>query len=225
MRWVRANGYHRGINLRPCSGLYAITRDSKRDGPGLATQVAAAITGGARIIQYRDKLGDHRQRRAAALALLELCRHANTALIINDDVELAAEVGADGVHIGREDASLTAARARLGPQAIIGVSCYNQMHLALHAQSAGADYVAFGSFFASPTKPAAVRASPELLQQARPQIRLPIVAVGGITPENGSALIAAGADMLAVISGIFGKPDIATAARAYSRLFRENPVT
>jgi len=211
--------------LRRPTGLYAITQDSERDIFDLRAQVAAAIAGGARMVQYRDKSVDHRQRRLAAQVLLELCRNNDTALIVNDDVELAAEVRADGVHIGWEDAPLRAARARLGPRSIIGVSCYNQLRLALAAQSGGADYVAFGSFFTSLTKPLAAQATLELLRRARPQITLPIVAIGGITPENGGALIAAGADMLAAISGVFGQPDIAAAARAYSRLFPEDSAT
>jgi thiamine-phosphate pyrophosphorylase len=211
--------------LRRPIGLYAITLDSEGDIFRLRAQVGAAISGGARIIQYRDKSVDHRHRRQAANVLRGLCRSTDTALIINDDVELAAEVGADGVHIGCEDAPLRAARAQLGPRSIIGVSCYNELHLALAAQSGGADYVAFGSFFTSPTKPSTVQAAPELLHRARPQITLPIVAIGGITPENGGTLIAAGADMLAAISGVFGQPDIAAAARAYSRLFPEDSAT
>jgi thiamine-phosphate pyrophosphorylase len=140
-------------------------------------------------------------------------------LLVNDDVELAAAVEADGVHLGRDDPAIERARARLGKSALIGVSCYNQLARALDAETRGADYVAFGSFFPSPTKPGAVRASLDLLQEARARLRVPIVAIGGITPENGASLIAAGADLLAVIDGVFNRTDIRAAAARYTQLF------
>lgn len=195
-------------------GLYAITPDQID-----ATAVASAIAGGARMIQYRDKTPDPARHLDRALALVAACRAAGVPLIINDDPALAAAVGADGVHLGREDGAIAAARDLLGPGAVIGVSCYDRLDLAQAAQAQGADYVAFGSFFPSSTKPGAVRADPDLLRRARRCIRLPLVAIGGITPENGAALIAAGADLLAVVSGVFGGPDPAAAARAYARLF------
>jgi thiamine-phosphate pyrophosphorylase len=203
-------------------GLYAIT--SGNSTPGLlARQVELAIAGGARVIQYRDKASlraiDRERRLAEARALCTACHSAGIPLIINDDVGLAAAVAADGVHLGRDDISPEEARRLLGPSAIIGVSCYDGLDLAEAAQAAGADYVAFGSFFPSSTKPLAVRAGLDLLRRARQSIRLPLVAIGGITPENGAALIAAGADLLAVVSGIFGGPDPGSAARAYSQLF------
>jgi len=200
-------------------GLYAITAGDTVTTLGLTEQVARAIAGGARVIQYRDKSGDPIKRLAEATALCSLCRTHGVPLLINDDVELAARVGAAGVHLGRDDADVAEARARLGSDAIIGVSCYNQFELAEHAAAAGADYVAFGSFFPSPTKPQAVPADPALLQRARSELHLPAVAIGGITPENGRALIAAGAAMLAVISGVFGATDIQAAARRYADLF------
>ena len=140
-------------------------------------------------------------------------------LIVNDDVALAAAVEAAGVHLGHNDAAPAAARDLLGPRAIIGVSCYNRLDLALAARDQGADYVAFGSFFPSSTKPLAVRADIDLLRRARRELRLPLVAIGGITPENGAVLVGAGADMLAVVTGVFGAPDPQAAARAYARLF------
>ena len=141
-------------------------------------------------------------------------------VIINDHVELAFAVGADGVHLGQDDGSIGAARARLGPDAIIGVSCYASLTKARTAAAEGADYLAFGSFFPSQTKPHAVRAGLEVLQVAR-GLGKPLVAIGGILPENGGPLIAAGAQALAVVDGVFGQADIANAARAYQHLFEE----
>lgn len=208
-------------NLR---GLYAITPAAPNPRMPLVRQVALAIAGGARVIQYRDKSENdpvpaQGRRLAQAQALLAVCRAAGVPLIINDDPALAAAVGSDGVHLGREDLAPTEARRLLGPGAIIGVSCYDRLDLAEAAQAAGADYVAFGSFFPSSTKPLAVRADLGLLRRARQCIRLPLVAIGGITPENGAAVITAGADLLAVISGVFGEPDPLAAARKYARLF------
>jgi thiamine-phosphate pyrophosphorylase len=181
--------------------------------------VEEAIVGGARLIQYRNKGRDAAARLADARGLLAVCRKHGIPLIINDDLELATAVGADGIHLGRDDPDPRQARQRLGPDAIIGVSCYNELERARRAQHAGADYAAFGSFFASATKPRAVPAAPELLRRARRELSLPLVAIGGITPENGGPLIAAGADMLAVVEGVFGQPDIRAAALAYNRLF------
>ena len=206
--------------MRRLRGLYAIT-DSELAADGLVDQVKQAIAGGARIIQYRDKSQEQARRLAEAGTLLGLCTERDVPLIINDDVALAATIGAHGVHLGKDDPALTSARAQLGPEAIIGVSCYNRFELAVEARAAGADYVAFGSFFASDTKPLAVRAAPELLQRTRRELGLPTVAIGGISPENGRALIAAGADMLAVIRGVFAQPDISAAAQAYATLFAE----
>jgi thiamine-phosphate pyrophosphorylase len=205
------------------SGLYAVTPEpsgSTDRGDGrLLEQVAQAIHGGARLVQYRDKGADPERRRDQATTLLALCRSAQVPLVINDDLELAAAIGADGVHLGRDDADPARARERLGPLALIGVSCYERLDLAQRAERAGASYVAFGSFFPSPTKPNAVRPPPSLLGEARRALALPLVAIGGITPQNAGALIAAGADMVAVITGIFAAPDITAAAQAYSRLF------
>lgn len=202
-------------------GLYAITSSETVTAVGLTEQVARSIAGGAAVVQYRDKSGDPIKRLGEADALNRLCREHGVPLLINDDVELAAQVGAAGVHLGRDDAALAEARARLGPEAIIGVSCYNEFALAEHAVSAGADYVAFGSFFPSPTKPEAVTADLGLLERARRELAVPAVAIGGITPENGRALIQAGAAMLAVISGVFGEPDIEAAAGRYAKLFED----
>ncbi|MCU7930363.1 MAG: thiamine phosphate synthase [Candidatus Thiodiazotropha sp. (ex Codakia rugifera)] len=200
-------------------GLYAITDSLLRPSENLQNQVREALLGGARIIQYRDKKRDPQQRLSDATALQQLCREYNALLIINDDVKLAKQSGADGVHLGRDDPSMAIAREALGEKAIIGISCYNRLELARQAAASGADYIAFGRFFASTIKPEAVQAEPELLTDAKNELDLPLVAIGGITPENGAPLIAAGADMLAVVHGIFGQPDIQAASRRLCRLF------
>ncbi|MES9937417.1 MAG: thiamine phosphate synthase [Sedimenticola sp.] len=202
-------------------GLYAITDSTLAANSSIIDQVAQALAGGARVIQYRDKSGDDQKRLAEAGALLTLCRQHHAPLIINDDVELAARIGADGVHLGKDDPDIEAARARLGKQAIIGISCYNKFERASIAQEAGADYIAFGRFFNSTVKPDAVQAQPDLLRRAKRELELPTVAIGGITPENGGALIEAGADMLAVIHGVFGQPDIRAACERFNELFRQ----
>jgi thiamine-phosphate pyrophosphorylase len=200
-------------------GLYAITPDYRHGIDRLRRDVEAALTGGARVIQYRDKSDDSARRRTEALALRELCAAHRVPFIVNDDVELAVAVAADGVHVGRDDGELATARRRLGNQRLVGVSCYNDFDLARQAAAGGADYVAFGSFFASPTKPHAVAATPALLHQARDELGIPVVAIGGISPENGAALVRHGADMLAVISAVFGADDITAAARAFAPCF------
>lgn len=200
-------------------GLYAITDSALVPPPRLVEAVAAAIGGGAAAIQYRDKSDDAARRERESTALLQLCRQRQVPFIINDDLDLAHRVGADGVHLGRDDPPVERARTLLGRGAIIGISCYNDLALARAAAEAGADYVAFGSFFASAVKPQAVRADLELLRAARRELDVPIAAIGGIEPDNGAQLIAAGADLLAVITGVFGQPDIRAAARRYAELF------
>jgi len=204
---------------RTLSGLYAITDSSQEH---LARQVELALKGGVHILQYRDKSSDQTRRLTQAKRLLDLCRKHDAIFIINDDVELAKAIGADGVHLGRDDHDIESARIALGNKAIIGLSCYDQLELAVAAQSAGADYVAFGRFFPSSTKPQAVQAEIELLSAAKSTLRIPIVAIGGITPENGAPLIDAGADMLAVIQGLFAQQDIRTAAEQFHKLFVQN---
>lgn len=204
----------------PLRGLYAITSATLCRAPKLlAPAVEAALTGGARLVQYRDKESDAAQRRATARVLLGLCRDHSALFIVNDDVELALAIGADGVHLGAADLPLREARHRLGGLATIGVSCANVLERALAAQDEGASYVAFGRFFPSTTKPAAPPADLELLRQARARLHVPLCAIGGITPANGRPLIEAGAGMIAAVEGVFGAPDIAGAARAYARLF------
>jgi thiamine-phosphate pyrophosphorylase len=200
-------------------GLYAIT-DSTLIPPGqLLTCVAQAIAGGATVIQYRNKLAPDHERHREAAALATLCNRHTVPLLINDDADLAAAVGASGVHLGKTDAPIRQVRQRLGPEAIIGVSCYNDLGRAIAAAQAGADYVAFGRFFPSRSKPDAVQADVPLLSHARQQLELPIVAIGGITPGNGQSLLAAGANLLAAIHGVFGQPDIRAAAARYADLF------
>ena len=202
----------------PVQGLYVITRETEDSLDDWLAGVAAAIRGGAAVVQYRAKAP--RDPVGEAAALLDLCRSAAIPLIINDDVELAAMIGADGVHLGREDGSLAAARKRLGADAIIGMSCYDSLERALDATAASADYVAFGRFFPSATKPQAPRARLETLQAARDKLTIPLVAIGGITADNGQPLVEAGADLLAVIEGVFsaeGGPE--SAARRFRRLW------
>jgi thiamine-phosphate pyrophosphorylase len=178
-----------------------------------------AIDGGARLIQYRNKNGDPGTRLREANALLSVCHAAEVPLIVNDDLDLAQQIGADGVHLGRDDADPLLARSTLGARAIIGVSCYNCIEAGVHAARIGADYAAFGRFFPSATKPLAAQATLDLLRQARRLISIPIVAIGGITPENGGALISAGADMLAAVDAVFGLTDVRNAAAAIDKLF------
>ena len=197
-------------------GLYLVTPDEP-DGDRLLAQVAPLLAETA-CLQYRNKAADADLRLQQARALRALCAGSGVPLIINDDIELAAAVDADGVHLGEHDAAIDDARARLGATAIIGVSCYDELARAQRAAAAGADYVAFGAFFLSPTKPDARRATPELLRQAE-ALGLQRVAIGGITPENAATVVAAGADLIAVISGVFDAPDPVAAARACRALF------
>ncbi|MGB7290059.1 MAG: thiamine phosphate synthase [Candidatus Macondimonas sp.] len=201
----------------PVRGLYAIT-DGASSPQALAEQVVAWIAGGARMVQYRDKGADAGRRLEEAQALRTVCRAAGVPLLINDDVALALAVGADGVHLGRDDADLRMARARLGPRALIGISAYADLAQALKAVALGADYVAFGRFFPSLTKPNAPPAPVAVLRAARRALSVPVVAIGGITPENARELIAAGADLVAVIGGLAG-PDPQMQAQRYAALF------
>ena len=204
----------------PFEGLYAIT-DSGLHGDDIARQVERAIEGGARVVQYRDKSNDNARRTDEAVAILAVCRRHGVPLLINDDVELAQRIQAHGVHLGRDDVGLVEARRILGENAIVGMSCYNRIDLARQAHADGADYLAFGRFFSSESKPGAVQANPGLLAEARALLDCPLVAIGGITAQNGRPLIEAGADMLAVIRGVFAADDVRAAARSISQLFME----
>lgn len=196
-------------------GLYAISDGPRAD---LVAACTAALDGGARVLQYRDKTADAVRRLDEARALRSVCGRYGVPLIVNDDVALAVAVGADGVHLGEHDDDLAAARARLGANAIIGVSCYDSLERARHGAAAGADYLAFGAFFPSPTKPHARVATPALLRAAK-AFGKPLVAIGGITHDNASILIDAGADALAVISALFGARDVRASAQRFSDLF------
>ena len=201
---------------RLAPGLYLITPD-ERDTTRLLARVSAVLPWAA-CLQYRNKAADAALREEQARALRALCRAARVPMLVNDDAALAARIEADGAHLGEHDGDLRAARALLGADALLGVSCYDDPDRARAAVAAGASYVAFGAFFPSPTKPHARRASPGLLRQAA-DLGVARVAIGGITPDNAPALVAAGADLVAVISGVFDAPDPAAAARAYAACF------
>lgn len=204
----------------PQRGLYAITPD-ETDTARLFARVDAVLRAGAVWLQYRNKLADDLLRDQQSRALQPLCHSYGVPLIINDDWRLAAAIGADGVHLGEDDGELAAARAVLGRAAILGASCYDDVSLARRAVDAGASYVAFGAFFPSPTKPQARRASLDLLRDTA-DFGIPRVAIGGITPDNARSLVVAGADLIAVISGVFDAPDPVAATRDYLSCFEED---
>lgn len=206
--------------LNPLRGLYAITPDQP-DGARLLADVGAALAGGCRIVQYRDKLSAMPEQVARAKALRTLTRDAGATLLINDDLTLAALIGADGVHLGADDGNLLAARAILGQGKILGASCYADRLAAERAAAAGVDYVAFGAVYPSPTKPAAARAGSDLFFAAKSRLTVATCAIGGITLENAPPLIAAGADLIAVITDLFSAPDIASRAAQFQRLFEK----
>lgn len=205
----------------PVHGLYAVTPDID-DTARLVALVAEAVAGGARLVQYRNKTARPELRLEQASALLSTCRAGDALLIVNDDTDLAVRIGAEGLHLGRDDGDIAAARARL-PGALIGASCYRDVGNAVRAKALGADYVAFGSFFASPTKPSAVRSPLTILGEAKRTVGLPIVAIGGITVENTPRLIAAGVDAVAVITALFGAPSVRRAAEEFTALFSRLP--
>ncbi len=199
--------------------LYAITGSREH----LLESVTAAIQGGCQIIQYRDKSSDNKRRLDEATGLAALCEAHQCQLIINDDIALAKAVAAHGVHLGQGDDSIKRARDILGAGAIIGATCHTSLELALRAQAQGADYVAFGRFFTSLTKPQAPQADIEVLSAARKVLTIPIIAIGGITLENAPRLLAAGADILAVGHGLFGAKNIKSQARQYCNIIQGSP--
>jgi thiamine-phosphate pyrophosphorylase len=203
-------------------GLYAITPDGGSHDE-LEKQVGEALRGGARLVQYRDKTRDAAQRLENASALRALCHRHGARLIINDDVALAIAIDADGVHLGVHDGDLAQARRALGADKLLGASCYADFALARQAQAAGADYVAFGAVYPSPTKPHAVRAPLSLFARCRAELGITCCAIGGITLENAPALRAAGADLIAVISDLFAAPDIGARAAQFSQLYAGAP--
>jgi len=205
-------------------GLYAIT-DPELMGSNLVSKTEQAILGGINILQYRNKIAPHKQQEHEAHTLAELCKKNNVLFIINDNVELAIKVNADGVHLGQKDTSIQQARKLLGENKIIGVTCNNQIELAQVAQAQGADYVAFGRFFNSLTKPSAPQAELSLLREADKLITIPVVAIGGITPEFAPLLLKEGADMLAVIHAIFAQKDILNTTSQFVELFNSPNAT
>ena len=199
-------------------GLYAVSPD-RSDTARLLAEVGAAIQGGCRILQYRNKPAERTLKIEQVALLAKICKSAGVCFIVNDEIDLALEAGADGVHLGAEDGDPAAARKRLGADRILGVSCYNDPARVNSAVCAGASYVALGAMFPSGTKPAAVRASLELLRSVKAECPVPVVTIGGITLANAPSLIAAGADMVAVVSNLFEAPDIRVQALAFQNLF------
>jgi len=205
--------------LLPPGGLYAITDCRNLTTEQLLDKTEQILQGGAAMLQYRHKEADARLRITQAGLLHGLCMQYAIPLIINDEPELARIIKAEGVHLGREDTDYAAARALLGPEIIIGISCYNEPERAKSAATSGADYIALGAFYHTWTKPGAVRAEPGLIGKVKQIIKLPVVAIGGITPENGKTLVAAGADFLAVSSGLYAPADTGRAISNYMTLF------
>ena len=200
-------------------GLYAVTPDDPLL-PRMSALVREALAGGVKVVQYRNKVAPPPLFRAQAAELLRICRAAGALLIVNDNPEIAADIGADGVHVGREDGGVARARAIVGPDRVIGGYCYDQLGIAELAVAEGADYVAFGAMFSSTVKPGAVAAPLSLLTEAKARFGVPVCAIGGIRTGNVQTLIDAGADMAAVITDLFDAPDIAAQARAYQDLFK-----
>ena len=202
-------------------GLYAVTPDTLNT-EQLCLKVEQALQGGASMLQYRNKAADTSLRLRQATALLALCRSYQVPLIINDHLDLCAQIDADGLHIGATDCDLGAARRLLGADKILGASCYNRLDLAIQAEQAGASYAAFGACFASNTKPNAPVASLDLFALAKQKINIPLVAIGGITLENAPQVLQAGASAIAVVGALFGADDITASSQQFSHLFAHN---
>jgi len=200
------------------AGLYAITPDLA-DTDDLVYRVRAALDGGAHVVQYRNKTADPQLRLTQARALQALCAARGVPLIINDHLDVALAVDSAGLHLGGDDGDIAAARARLGAGKLLGASCYDRLELAEAALAAGADHIAFGSFFASSVKPNAVRPPLDLVTRAKKRFNVPVVGIGGITPSNAPQLIRAGIDAVAIISAVFAAPDIEATAREFQSLF------
>jgi thiamine-phosphate pyrophosphorylase len=201
------------------SGLYAIT-PNEFGTDLLCKQVEAAMQGGAKMVQYRNKAADANLRLRQATALLALCRSYQVPLVINDHLDLCAKIDADGLHLGTTDCDLGAARRLLGDNKIIGASCYNRLDLAVKAEQAGASYVAFGACFGSATKPDAIQAPPSLFEEAKQKLAIPLVAIGGINLENAQQIIAAGASAIAVVGALFNVNDILETSQQFTNLFK-----
>jgi thiamine-phosphate pyrophosphorylase len=204
-------------------GLYAITPD-ETDTDVLLAKVEAALQGGINVLQYRNKQASYQLQTQQASAILPLCKQYQVPFLINDSIELCLTLNADGVHIGADDGNIAEVRAKLGANKILGASCYNRFDLALSAQQAGASYVAFGACFASSTKPNAPMASLDLFKQAKAQLHIPAVAIGGITLSNALLVIEAGASAIAVINAIFSAGDVKAVAKQFDKLFAEQDI-
>jgi len=200
-------------------GLYAITDESLITEEYFSNTIELALQGGARIIQYRDKSNNAQKRLQQARALRSLCKQYQAVFIINDDIELAITVNADGVHLGKDDALISEARQTLGKDAIIGISCYNDINLAIAAEKNSADYVAFGAMFSSSTKPEAINANIDIISNAKQRLSIPVCAIGGITDKNIQQLTRQGVDMTAVISSLFTTNDVKDTADSLSKYF------
>jgi len=211
---TKPNAYKNNLN-----GLYAITDQQLITEEDFSKSIEAALQGGTRVIQYRDKSDNQNKRHQQASLLRALCDQYHAICIINDDIELARAVNAHGVHLGKDDFSLRHARQVLGENAIIGVSCYNDLNRAIEAENYNADYVAFGAIFSSSTKPDAKVAGLDIIAQAKQQLSIPVCTIGGITQENIQQVVQQGADMAAVISGIFSTDDIKQATATLSQFF------
>lgn len=210
---------HTASHTGKLKGLYAITDEQLITEEHFSSTIELALQGGSRIIQYRDKSGNQQKRLQQASIVCSLCQQYQAISIINDDIELAKAVNADGVHLGKDDISIAQARQLLGEKSIIGISCYNDLNLAISAEKNNADYVAFGAMFSSPTKPDAKQASLELLTQASEQLTIPVCAIGGITKDNIRQLLLHKVDMAAVISSLFTSDDIKQTAENLSQYF------
>jgi len=206
-------------NTLPLSGLYVITDTNLMNENDIVQKVTLAFQGGAKIVQFRDKVNNQATKLNLAKQLKNLCKTYQAWFIINDDIELAKQVNADGVHIGKDDEDIVKARTALGENTIIGVSCYNDLQRAQEMQTLGANYVAFGRFFTSQTKPNAPQADIDTLRKAKQQLSIPVVAIGGVDINNAQSLIAAGADSVAVIQGVFAQNNIKSSAQSIQRLF------
>lgn len=205
------------------AGIYPITDDAFMDRPGHEDAIDAVAGAGIAMLQFRARHGNRDKARRQASHLLAVCRKHGVPLIVNDDVELCKSIGAEGVHLGTADSDISDARRILGPKAVIGATCHASLELALSARKQGADYVAFGRFFPSMSKPGASPAQPKILSAARESLDLPIAAIGGINTENAGLLLDAGADLLAVIQAIFGAADPGAAASELVRIHAALP--
>lgn len=208
------------MNMPSSGGIYAITDCENHPVEELLEKSEKILRVGISLFQYRNKSNEQHRKKELALALKSLCQNYKTPFIVNDDLTLAKEISADGIHLGRNDPDIKAAREELGAK-IIGISCYNDIDRAINAEAEGADYIAFGSFFSSRTKPDATQANIETLSKAKSSLQIPVVAIGGITPENGKELVNAKADFLAIISGLFSAADTSNTTRKYVNLFKK----